>query len=311
VSSLIAYRVDGTGEPVLLLNGGMMSIASWDALLPAFAERYRVLRCDFRGQLRSPGEPHPSLDGHVADVLALLDALAVDRVHLVGTSFGGEVALLLAASAPERVASLTAVTVTDVCTEELRSASEELRAACRQTFAGGDRRRIHDLLIPAFYSPSWVTAHRDELDARREQVALLPDAWFAAAERLLASLEHLDLRPRLAEITCPTLVVAAEHDRIMPLERARALVAAIAGSRLEIVPGSGHVLVNEQPERLARICLGFLSQHSQPATRTTPTPGAPSVPDHPSPGTRTPAPEGSGTTSTLAPGGPEKPGGPQ
>ncbi|MGE5234802.1 MAG: alpha/beta fold hydrolase [Acidobacteriota bacterium] len=270
---LLAHRVDGRGEPVLLLNGGMMSIASWDALLPALAARYRVVRCDFRGQLRSPGVPHASLDGHVADVVHLLDALGTDRAHVIGTSFGGEVGILLAATAPERVASLTAVAVTDLCSEELRSASQELRMACREALAAGDRGRVHDLLIPTFYSTAWAMAHADELALRREQVALLPDTWFAAAERLLASLDTLDLRPWLGNITCPTLIVAAESDRIMPLERARALAAAIPGARLEVVPGSGHVLVNEQPGRLARICLDFLSQQAGAGSRPADTAG--------------------------------------
>ncbi|MDX1645246.1 MAG: alpha/beta fold hydrolase, partial [Thermoanaerobaculia bacterium] len=107
-----AGRVDGT---VVLLNGGFMTTASWEPLARSLAECCRVVRCDFRGQLRSPGQVREELAGNVGDLVALLDGLdsaidgGIEPVHLLGTSFGGEIALLLAARHPERVASLVAV----------------------------------------------------------------------------------------------------------------------------------------------------------------------------------------------------------
>ena len=96
-AGVLAHRLDGDGEPLLLLNGGMMSISSWDPFIEPFVERYRVVRCDFRGQLRSHEPPHRTLDGHVADVIALLDSLKIARTRVIGASFGAEVGLLLAA----------------------------------------------------------------------------------------------------------------------------------------------------------------------------------------------------------------------
>ena len=63
----------------------------------------------------------------------------------------------------------------------------------------------------------------------------------------------------LGGITCPVLVLAAGEDRVMPLERAQALATAIPAARLEVVEGSGHALVVEQPERFVEICLEFLA----------------------------------------------------
>jgi 3-oxoadipate enol-lactonase len=256
---VLAHRIDGTGETVLLLNGGMMTIASWDAIAAPLAAHYRVVRCDFRGQLRSPGPQHPDLAGHVQDLVRLLDELGVKRAHAVGTSFGAEVALLLTASHPERVASLVAATATDIATPLLQDGSAELRHELRGAAAGGTRERLLAILQDLFYSPAYVAAHRRELSERGAQVALLPDWWFAGAANLLAALENLDLRRYLDGITCPVLVLAAGADRVMPPERARALASAIPVAHLEIVEGSGHALVVEQPERFVEICLEFLA----------------------------------------------------
>jgi pimeloyl-ACP methyl ester carboxylesterase len=257
-NALLTHRIDGTGEPVLLLNGGMMTIASWDAIAAPLAERYRVVRCDFRGQLRSPGTPHPDLAGHVGDLVALLDGLRIERVHAVGTSFGAEVGLLLAALHPGRVGSLVAATATDVATPLLRDGQGALQQELRKAAAGHGRDRVLAEMVAVFYSRPYAAAHSQELAERATQVAQLPDWWFAGAADLLASLENLDLRPYIGRITCPVLVLAAGEDRVMPLEHARALAAATPSARLEVVEGSGHVLVVEQPERFVRSCLDFL-----------------------------------------------------
>ncbi len=255
----LAYRLDGQGETILLLNGGMMTIASWDAVATALADRYRVLRCDFRGQLRSPGTPHADLVGHVADVIALLDELRIDRVHAIGTSFGAEVGLILAALHPERVVSLVAATATDVATPVLQGEGRELRRRLETAASGEKRGEVFRLMQEILYSPDFVAGHRDELQKTGAQAALLPDSWFMGAAGLLASLENLDLRRYLGAVACPVLVLAAGEDRVMPLDRARALASAIPSARLEVIEGSGHALVVEQPGMFVRSCLDFLA----------------------------------------------------
>jgi len=257
---VLAHRVDGEGEPLVLLNGGMMSMSSWEHLLAAFAARFRVVRCDFRGQLLSPGEPPADMAGHAVEVIRLLDHLGVDRAHLVGTSFGAEVGLTIAALHPERARSLVAATATDVVSGPLREGIGRLQAACLDVLAGGDRDQVFDLSLPLFYSPAFLAAHRGELESRRGQVGRLPDAWFAAGERLLAALVTLDLRPLLPRIACPVLAIAAADDEIMPLERMRALADAIPGARLAVVPDSGHVLVIERAGEFVSLCLDFLAE---------------------------------------------------
>ena len=142
----------------------------------------------------------------------------------------------------------------------LREGIGRLQAACLDVLAGGDRDQVFDLSLPLFYSPAFLAAHRGELESRRGQVGRLPDAWFAAGERLLAALVTLDLRPLLPRIACPVLAIAAADDEIMPLERMRALADAIPGARLAVVPDSGHVLVIERAGEFVSLCLDFLAE---------------------------------------------------
>ena len=256
---ILTHRVTGavSGPPVLLLNGGMMSIAAWQPIAERLEPEFRLVRCDFRGQTLTPGE-EPRLDGHVADVIALLDSLGIQRVHAAGTSFGGIVGLLLAARHPERVASLAAITTTDRITEAMWQGTIRLREAALAGASGGDGGQVLDLLLPGTYTAEYLEAQREALTFHRRWVASLPAVWFRGVAAVLSSLEGLDLTGDLPQIACPTLVVAGEIDVTFPLEHSRALAAAIPDARLEIVPGGAHGLVIEQAGRLADILLSFL-----------------------------------------------------
>lgn len=261
--TVLARRVDGAGEPLLLLNGGLMSIAAWDPLIPRLAARHRVVRCDFRGQLLSLplGPPPARLSGHVADLLALVDALHLDRVHVAGTSFGGFVGLVFAATHPDRVRSLAVIAVAEAIPGGGALTDRTFRDAIRAAAAGGDGRAVLDRLAPYTFSPEWLAAHRDAFDARRDQFLRLPPAWYEGLDGLLRALEGLDLRPLLPHLAVPTLVVAAERDRTFPLERARAVAEAIPGATLVVMPRAAHGVIVEEGEACADLLLSFTAQH--------------------------------------------------
>ena len=258
MSELLAHRVTGHGEPLLLLNGGLMSIASWDRIIGPLEAAFQVVRCDFRGQLLSPGEPEPRLDPHVEDVIRLLDALEIGRVHMAGVSLGGLVGTRLASLHPERVRSLAVITATDRVTPAMWQETAEMRELARAAAEGGDGGRVLDFLLPRTYTAAYLEAQAAALDFYRHWVAGLPAVWFRGLAAILSALEGLDLSPSLGAIRCPTLIVAAEGDRTFPPEHSRALAAGIAGARLEIVPGGCHGLIVEQSERVVEILLGFL-----------------------------------------------------
>ncbi len=256
---LLFHRVDGAGEPLILLNGIAMTALSWEAVARPLAERFRVLRCDFRGQLLTPETPPPTVAEHADDVAALLDHLEIESAHVVGTSFGGVVATIFAARYPVRARSLITIAAADGFDESMAAEVARWREACVRSIAGDDRGHLSEVLEPVVYSPAYVEAHRAERAQRRDQIAALPELWFQNLIGLLDSAHSLRLRGELAEIRCPTLVVAAELDRFVPLARARGLAAAIPGARFELIAGAGHAVVVEQPQRIVEMCGAFLT----------------------------------------------------
>ena len=270
--TLLAHTVQGPedGEPILLLNGGMMSYGAWEPVIRPLLDtgRYRTVGCDLRGQVLSPGTPPATLEGQVAEVVRLLDSLGLDApVHVLGTSFGGETGLLLAATHPERVRSLAAVTVTDFLDEEMREGVAASRRRIAAILAGGGRSDFQDAVAEEVYSERFRRDNESFLAAARERLERMPREWFEHLDGILASYAAVDLRPHLGKIRCPVLIVIAAQDRVMPPERSRALARTLVKAlppeaRVEVAvhPESGHALVVEHPGWLGERYLEFLSR---------------------------------------------------
>ena len=260
---VLAHRIDGEGHPLLLLNGGLMTMLAWEPIASALATRFRVIRCDFRGQLMSLGlgSPPATLSEHAADLAGLLDHLHVAQAHVIGVSFGALAGLQLAADHPPRIRSLVAANATDRVDRDDRLAGAPARAAIRAASAGGDGRPVFDLVAAETFSPAWLDANRAAIDMRRAQFTALPPAWYAGLDGLLGAIEDLDLRPHLGRIIAPTLVLGAEHDRVFPIDRSRALAAAIYGATRRVIPGGSHGFVGEDPKGFVGAILPFLEAH--------------------------------------------------
>ena len=257
---VLAHTVNGAGPPLLLLNGGLMSYPAWEPLVGPLTAACRLVRCDFRGQLLSPGTPPPTLDGHADDLARLLDALQIESAHVAGVSFGALVAITLAARAPSRVRSLIAMNATERITPQIAERGAPAREAARVAANGGDRGRLLDLVAENTWSPQFREAQAAALAARRQAVSLLPRTWFVGLDQLMGALENLDLTPLLPRITCPTLIVGGEADVTFPVEHSRALAAGIPGARLVLVPDGSHGLVIERPAEVVDLVVDFVRE---------------------------------------------------
>jgi 3-oxoadipate enol-lactonase len=173
-------------------------------------------------------------------VLAVLDALGLARVTLLGLSLGGYVALRLAARAPDRLAGLVLA--------DTRAAADgpEARAG-RVLNLGLVRSRGPSALLEKML-PHLL--HRDAPAAVRDALR----AWAAeqsaggVSDALLAMRDRGDATSVLATIACPTLLLVGSHDTITPTAEVAAMGAAIAGSRLEVIEGAGHLSNLERPD---------------------------------------------------------------
>jgi len=238
--------------PVALLLHGLGSCGEdWALQLSALLPRYTVLAPDLRGQGDSPMPAGwPKIEDLATDVLALLDQLEIEAVHLVGLSLGGAVALQLAVDTPARLRSLTAVNAF----ARLHATRGSLRRGLERTWLAATGRmdelgrRVADGLFPDAGQEAFRAAAAARLAGNRPLTYI----------KLLTAVSRFDLRPRLGEIQAPTLVVAGEQDTTVPFGCKLELAAGIRGARLERFTGSRHVTPLDAAERFNARLLEFM-----------------------------------------------------
>ena len=227
--------------PVLLIHGHTLDARMWQPQLAALEEQFEIIAPTLRGYGLTAPE---SACSHSDDLIALLEARGVTRVHVVGLSLGGNIALEIAVRFPERVATL-ALLDSSLKGHAPDAAQLEIGASVQRAFeAGGlERARVAWLGAPLF------TAAREN-----PVIAAQLEAWVAAysgwhwTHGVSPSAQIPDLRGRLDEITAPTLIAVGKSDTAYFHSVAHALHAGIANSRLEVVAGAGHMVNLERPE---------------------------------------------------------------
>lgn len=243
--------------PVLVLNNGiLMTTASWGAQVAAFSRGYRVLLYDMRQQGASshPDEP-VTMARHAEDLALLMDELGVASAHVLGISYGGEVAQAFALAHPQRARSLVlADTVCDIG-PELRATIE----AWRRVAASADADAFFAITVPWNFSPRFIAAQPALLEAARARYASLD---YAAVVRLCDGFETVDFGARLGEIRVPACVMVGEVDLLKGRAYAERLAGGIRGAELHVIAGAGHASCWERPAEFNSIVLGFLAKHA-------------------------------------------------
>lgn len=252
----IYWQSLGRGEPVAFLNGILMTTDSWKLQTGEIARSYRCVMHDFRGQLRSSKPAGAwTLEDHADDLEALLDHLGIADCHLVGTSYGGEVGMLFAATRPGRVRSLTVIaSVSEIGPDTRRTVLEWRRAALEAP------RSLYRTMLPTTFSPEFIAANPRLVEQGEERLAACDGEFFRAFAGLIDAFLGLEITPRLGMINCPTLVIAGHKDLLKPPHYSQVIAAGIEGSELLTLPGAGHAVVLEQPHRVNQALLTFLRQ---------------------------------------------------
>jgi pimeloyl-ACP methyl ester carboxylesterase len=245
-----AWRTEGSGPPLVLLNGYAATNADWDpTFVAALAETFEVLLPDHRGMGESErGEGPVTIDGMAADAEALLDARALGRVALAGWSMGGFVAQRLALRAPERVASL-ALLSTDPGGAEAVLADPGVWA--RLVDHGGTPReqatRLLSLLFPPPVAADIDRRFGDVVAAAR---ARLDPGTLSDQESAIAAW-HGEEQPRAPAGAFPVRVVHGDADVVIPPVNADALARRWPGATVTLVDGAGHAFMAQEPGRVA------------------------------------------------------------
>ncbi len=279
----LAYEEIGDGEPLVLVAGLGQQLHSWpDAFCEQLAERgYRVVRFDNRDIGRSTHEdfrpaklwsmfvgrfPERQYDlgDMAADTIGLFDAIGLDSAHVAGVSMGGMIAQTVAARYPERVRTLTSIMSNTGARRTGRPALSTLRlmaaAPPRAREAAMDSavrvfRHIGSHGFP--FDEDWVRAQASRGWDRDPSSA-------GTGRQLGAIMKSGDRTPSLRSVTAPTLVIHGDRDRMVHPTGGAATVRAIAGARLETIPGMGHDLPKGAWPRL----VDLIDTHARTTTHT-------------------------------------------
>lgn len=228
------------GDRLLLLPGFMCDADLWTGVVPALTRRWRIEHGDiFRDS---------SIEAMAERVLEA----APERFVAVGFSMGGFVAREMALTAPDRVRALVLIATSAMGTTPERAARNRERRAriAGQPFRGLSRSDLKRALHPSRRGDAALVERMLAMGARLGKEVLL---------RQLAA-ERGDGHGRLAEIRCPTLVVAADSDELRPRAETDRLAAGIPDARYEIIRDCGHMIPLERPTVLAELLSGWLDE---------------------------------------------------
>jgi pimeloyl-ACP methyl ester carboxylesterase len=235
----IWYSAYGSGSPVILLHGGLGHSGNWGYQVPALVSAgYRVLLIDSRGHGRSTRDAQPyTYQLMASDVMAVMDALHLERAHLVGWSDGACVALILAHKSPGPVAGVFFF----ACNMDPSGVRGEIELT--ETVRRCLSRHVKDYA----------------------QLSTTPDQFeaFSEAVGLMMRTQPNYLANDLAEINVPVAIVQSEHDEFIKREHAEYLTRSIPNARLVVLEGVSHLAPLQRPEQFNSAVLEFI-RRTQP-----------------------------------------------
>lgn len=256
----IHYELKGEGgEIIAFLNGVAMSTPWWEPQVKAVKDNYRVLLHDFRGQGQSTLDPKNfTFEQHADDFNKLLEELDINKVHIVGVSYGAEVAMVFALKYPEKISSLFLGTAVSEVSALLKAKIESWILACK-TYNG---KLFFKVMAPYVYSNSFYEKKGEWLQQRAKQFnKVVTKEWFDAFIALCENFLNLDITDQLNKIDLPTLVVSAENDILKPPFYGKIIHEQIKNSKFNVIKDSGHGLFAEKPGEFNKAFIDFIKNN--------------------------------------------------
>jgi pimeloyl-ACP methyl ester carboxylesterase len=251
----LAYRVFGSGEPLVLINGFASAMDTWNPpVLAALARHHRVVIFDKRGTGYSgSSEKEYSIPLFCNDTLQLMIVLGISSADVLGHSMGAMIAQELALRSPERVNRLVLVSGDCGGNQAVRMSREVWEILIDK---GGSLAEQAKRMFAILFPPQWLRDH-DPYDACPEVYETSPEENSARQKETLWSWEGAC--DRLPAIRSPTLVVTGTDDVIIPAENSEILAGRIPGARLVRFQDGGHGLMYQFPGEFAGVVLSFLA----------------------------------------------------
>lgn len=237
----VACRLEGPQDaPVIMFSNSLMAdFSMWDANIAAFTDRYRVLRYDTRGHGGTVGPPGAcTISDLVDDVVGLLDALEIPRVHFVGLSLGGIIGQRLGASFPERLHSLT-LCDTSSDNSAARAGWHERIAAVRNNGIG----LVVEPTLQRWFTPAFLNDAPQRVEAIRRMMSRIDAEGYMRCAAAIAEMVQTDL---LSAIVARTLILVGRKDMACTVEQALGIQSHIPGAALVVIEDAAHLPNVEQ-----------------------------------------------------------------
>ncbi|MCL2573511.1 MAG: alpha/beta hydrolase [Defluviitaleaceae bacterium] len=256
----IYVECHGEGAPIVILNGIMMSTASWKPFIVTLSKHNKLILLDFLDQGQSSKMDKGYDIAIQADVVkCALDALRIEKAHFIGISYGASVAMNFALMYPQYVDKMVLYNCIPYSSPWILAVGKSWQLARTSPEA------YYYTAIPTIYSMDFYNNNQDWLDRRKDflmkNVFNNPE-FLGAMERLSQSSATHDVRERLSEIKAKTLLVGGNADYLTPISEQKYIHERIAGSSLVIMEGCGHAAMYEQPDIFASLLTGFVNSDS-------------------------------------------------
>jgi 3-oxoadipate enol-lactonase len=240
------------GEIVVLSHSLGSSLVMWHPQIDMLEACFSVLAYDTRGHGKSDAPKGPyTLELLGEDVIGLMDALRIDKVHFVGLSMGGMIGQYLALTHSNRLLSLTLCDTSSIVPREGHPAIQE-----RIDTAGSKgMEALVDPTMGRWFTPSFIASKPPGLRVIRKQFLATPVEGYVGCSQAIRELNYLD---RLSGVNLPTLILVGEEDPGTPVSAALAIHERIKDSRLMIIPSARHLSNVEQPEVFNKALSEFL-----------------------------------------------------
>lgn len=229
----IYYSIQGSGEPLILLHGGLGNTEHWGGQIAAFSAKYKVINIASRGHGRSTRDDQAySYHLMAADVLAVMDILSIEKASIVGWSDGGNIGLDIAINNPDRLVKL---------------------------FAFGAVFNPSGVM-PTFETDAVFGAYVERATADYSRLSRTPKQFgeFVAQVSVMWAKEPNFTQDQLKSIQVPVAVAEGEYSEVISLEHTKQLAAYIPGSTLILLPNLSHFAMWQDPEAFNAAVLKYL-----------------------------------------------------
>ncbi len=254
----VYYEVQGnlsSERCLVFLNGLTQSTISWGLMINYFTPHYKILLIDFvfQGQSSKEGEWR-SFDQHAADVKGVIVQEGIQKVNLIGLSYGSFVAQHFATNYPELLSKLILISTV----AHKNPYFEAIELSWENALKFGGYNLLLDIMLPVVLSEEYFLNPLIPIEVMKEARKELNSNTGAILKLMKATKQRVDFRKELNKITAPTLIIQGEKDALLPVHMANEVHLNIKNSKFIIVPSAGHTLNLEHVPEVSSHILKFL-----------------------------------------------------